>query len=47
MQKPITSLKFVNSKCDNFHLFSVCMGGLSLINSDQDENIWNILATDD
>ena len=30
MQKLVTSLKFVNTKCDNFHLFIVC--GQSLTN---------------
>ena len=40
MQRFITSLKFVNTKCANFHL-----GGFSLIISDQeDERIWKILA---
>ena len=24
MQRLITSLKFTNTKCDNFHLFIVC-----------------------
>ena len=44
MQRLITSLKFVNSKCDDFH-FLLCMGGLSQITSDQeDESIWKILA---
>ena len=34
MQRLITSLKFVNTKCDKFHLF--IMGGQSLTNtSDQ------------
>ena len=42
MQRITASLKFVNSKCDNFHL--LCVGGLSLITSDQDESIWKILA---
>ena len=41
MQRLITSLKFVNSKCDNFVL--LCVGGLSQITSDQeDESIWKI-----
>ena len=45
MQKIITSLKFVNSKCDNFCL--LCVDGLSLITSDQDdESIWKILAVE-
>ena len=44
MQKLITSLKFVNSKCDNFHLL-LCVGSLSLITTDQeDESIWKTLA---
>ena len=44
MQRLITSLKFVNSKCDNFQ-FLLCVGGISQITSDQeDENIWKILA---
>ena len=44
MQRLITSLKFVNSKCDNLHLF-ICVDSLSLITSDQeDKSIWKILA---
>ena len=44
MQRLITSLKFVNSKRDNF-CFLLCVGGLSLVTSDQeDESIWKILA---
>ena len=44
MQRLITFLKFGNTKCDNF-FYLLCMGGLSLIISDQeDESIWKILA---
>ena len=40
----IISLKFVNSKCNNFH-FILCVGSLLQITSDQeDESIWKILA---
>ena len=43
MQRLIT-LKFVNSKCNNFN-FLMCMGGLLQITSDQiDESIWKLLA---
>ena len=41
MQRLIISLKFVNSKCDNFRFFIVH----GQITSDkEDENIWKILA---
>ena len=44
MQRLITSLKFIDSKCDYFW-FLLCVGGLSQITSDQeDESIWKILA---
>ena len=43
MQRLITSLNCVNTKCNNFHLFIV--HGCSLIISDQvDEGIWKIPA---
>ena len=46
MQRLITSLKVINTKCDNIlSVCLLCMSGLSLIISDQeDENIWIILA---
>ena len=41
----IATLKFVDTKCDNFCLFIVCVGSISLIINDQeDESIWRILA---
>ena len=43
MQRLISPLKVVNSKCDNFHLFIV--RGQFLITSDQEDgNIWEILT---
>ena len=43
MQRLIISLKFVNSKCDNFQFFIV--RGQSITNYYQeDESIWKILA---
>ena len=41
-----TSLRFVNTKCGNFHLFIVHGWSFTKINiSDQeDEDIWKILA---
>ena len=44
MQRRITSLQFVNIKCDNF-LILLQVGSFSLIISDQEaERIWKILA---
>ena len=42
MQRLIISLKFVNSKCDNFRFFIV--HGQITSYSDKDESIWKILA---
>ena len=41
MQRLIISLKFVNSKCDNFRFFHCAWANYY---SDKDESIWKILA---
>ena len=42
MQRLIISLKFVNSKCDNFRFF--ILYGQKITSDKEDENIWKILA---
>ena len=42
MQRLIISLKFVNSKCDNFWFFIV--RGQNYYSDKEDESIWKILA---
>ena len=45
MQRLIISLKFVNSKCDNFRFFIV-HGQITIVINDKDESIWKILAVE-
>ena len=44
MQRLIISLKFVNSKCDNFRFLIV--HGPNYYNDKEDESIWKILAVE-